>query len=99
MNLIVHPGARADYVSGIAHLKARGRARGAAFAMEFRKAVAEISEFPRSYAADRRGVRKRQLGKFPYLVFYRILDEDIIEIVAVAHTSRDEYWRDRGTAV
>jgi plasmid stabilization system protein ParE len=95
MKLVVHSGAHADYLGAIARFKAASRARGVAFAIEFRRTLAGIAEYPQSYSADDRGVRKCQFQKFPFLVYYRI-DEDVIEIIAVAHTSREPYyWRDR----
>ena len=49
-------------------------------------------ESGRKYVND---VRKYRLRKFPYSVFYRIMNDTVI-IVSVMHTSqRPDYWLDR----
>ena len=69
--------------------------RGRDFAEEFRSAIDRVLAFPQSYAADKQGVRKRVLRKFPYRLVYR-LQEDTVIVVACAHTSRKPgYWQDR----
>ncbi len=51
------------------------------------------SGFPR-WERDRR-FRRFTMQRFPYLVFYRDLD-DRVEVVAIAHGAREPgYWRKR----
>src|SRR5919202_2406300 len=96
MNLEFPPGGHADYLSAIAQYKARSLTRGIAFATAFRAALATISAFPRSCSADARGVRKKSLPRFKKnVVVYRLEDDGVIEIIAVTHERRDEYWKDR----
>jgi len=56
----LHEEGQADYLAAVAHFKAKSRARGAAFATEFRAAMATIIAFPQSCRADHRGVRKKR---------------------------------------
>jgi toxin ParE1/3/4 len=36
------------------------------------------------------------LRKYPYAVIYRERSEDVVQVIAVAHTSREPgYWKDR----
>jgi toxin ParE1/3/4 len=95
MNLRFDPAARAEYVSAAERYKAEGGERGHEFAREFRTALDMILAFPRSYAADASGARKKLLRQFPYTIVYRATDETI-EIIACAHNRREPgYWRDR----
>jgi plasmid stabilization system protein ParE len=95
MRLWFDPAGRAEYVGVAAHYKALGSSRGRAFAEDFRAALDAILAFPRSSSADDDGVRQKVLRKHPYIIVYRASDEDI-EIVALAHTTREPgYWRNR----
>ena len=48
-----------------------------------------VAAFPRMHAAGYRGLRHFKVRKFPVFVYYR-LDGDIVWIVAVLHTARDQ---------
>ncbi|HSU17939.1 type II toxin-antitoxin system RelE/ParE family toxin [Longimicrobium sp.] len=90
------PSAKAEYLGAIARHKAESQARGAAFAEDFRSALDLILEYPRSLAAGPEGVRNKPLRRFPYTVVFRVTEEDAVEIIALAHQSREpRYWRDR----
>lgn len=95
MKIDFHEEGQADYLGAIALFKAQSRARGAAFAAEFRAAIATIATFPYSCRADESGVRKKTLRHFPHVIVYRLENDDVIKVYAVAHPRRDEYWRDR----
>jgi len=95
MRLRFDPAARAEYVAAVERYKAESLDHGREFAEEFRAAVNAVLAFPRSYAADAEGVRKRVLRNYPYALVYR-LEEDMVEVLACAHTSRRPgYWKDR----
>jgi toxin ParE1/3/4 len=62
------------------------------------RAFDEIREAPTSYALWRadRPYRRKLLKRFPYVVFFRVND-DAVEVVAVAHAKRRPgYWVGRG---
>jgi len=66
---------------------------------KWRTAVGEtlrgIRQTPKLWAPDHLGVRCVQVKPFPYYIHYGLRD-DVIQIYAVAHTSRDEgYWHER----
>lgn len=57
--------------------------------------LARVNDMPLLYAADRRGARLAPLGRFPYVVIYRVRDP-AVEVVAVVHTRRHpRAWRSR----
>jgi plasmid stabilization system protein ParE len=44
------------------------------------------------------GVRHRLVADFPFQVLFRVLDGDLVEVVAVKHTRRHpRYWASRLT--
>jgi toxin ParE1/3/4 len=57
--------------------------------------IESIAANPELWAADRFGIREVRVRRFPYAVAYR-MHADMVEIVAVAHSSRRHgYWRHR----
>ncbi|PIP47248.1 MAG: plasmid stabilization protein [Deltaproteobacteria bacterium CG23_combo_of_CG06-09_8_20_14_all_51_20] len=54
-------------------------------------AIDEISAQPETWPVIGDGVRKRPLRRFPYLILYRIEEEEIV-IVAVMHQRRRPYY-------
>jgi toxin ParE1/3/4 len=66
-----------------------------AFADAVEQMLERIEAMPELYAAGFKGVRRGMLRKFPYVVYYRILPEQI-EVLAVLHGSRDpRVWQGR----
>ena len=66
---------------------------------DFRNALADIVEriqsMPRMYVTVVENVHRAKLRRFPYLLYYRVL-ENRIEVLAVLHSSRDpRLWRQR----
>ena len=66
---------------------------------DFRNALADIVErirsMPRMYVIVVENVHRAKLIRFPYLLYYRVL-ENRIEVLAVLHSSRDpRLWRQR----
>ncbi|MEX2093789.1 MAG: type II toxin-antitoxin system RelE/ParE family toxin [Pirellulales bacterium] len=61
---------------------------GAEFRKELGEVVALIAESPTRFEDIHSGMRRCLLKRFPYGVYYRILDADLVEIVVVKHHSR-----------
>lgn len=54
-----------------------------------------IKKKPKSFPIAHKDVRKYVVKKFPFVIYYRIVDA-IIRVVAIFHTSRNpEIWNDR----
>lgn len=54
-----------------------------------------IKQNPKSFPIAHKTTRKYVLKKFPFVIYYRIVDT-IIQIVAIFHTSRNpEIWNER----
>ena len=68
---------------------------GQEFLIAVDEAFERIRQFPEIYAAEYRNVRRARLRRFPYVVYYRIVDEGL-EVLAVLHGSRHpRTWRSR----
>jgi plasmid stabilization system protein ParE len=55
-----------------------------------------VARHPSMYRCVEAEARRALLRQFPYAVYYR-LDDAVIRIIAILHTSRrPDYWRERG---
>lgn len=54
-----------------------------------------IKQTPKSFPFTHKDVRKYVVKKFPFVIYYRIVDKTI-QIIAIFHTSRNpEIWNER----
>lgn len=66
------------------------------FRDELDEAVQRIAASPATGPIFRKAYRWVRLHRFPYLLYYRILDESQVMILAVAHSARrPAYWLSR----
>ncbi len=65
------------------------------FLKAWKATASRISANPELYRCFRRDLRKCRFEVFPYLLVFRIRDDEI-QVVAIAHMSRKpSYWEDR----
>ncbi|HEX5509649.1 MAG TPA: type II toxin-antitoxin system RelE/ParE family toxin [Pseudolabrys sp.] len=55
--------------------------------------IACVSQFPDAFqeVEDRPGVRRVPLLNYPYLLFYRVVGDEVV-VVAIVHGARKEPW-------
>jgi toxin ParE1/3/4 len=88
--------AAAEYDAAFDWYLARSPDSALKFDAEFNRALVEIAQAPQRWASGSHGTRRFLLRKFPFLLIYRENGGGEIQIVAVAHTSREPgYWRER----
>jgi plasmid stabilization system protein ParE len=92
MRVRLHPEARAELQEARRWYYERSPLSATVFAHAVDNAVSRIAEAPTRYSSAEHGTRKFVLQRFPFNIFYR-LDETEIVIVAVAHQRRRPgYW-------
>ena len=68
---------------------------GRALLVEIRRAYQRIIELPIAACIERGEIRVRSVARFPYRIYYRVRDEQIV-IIAVGHRRRRPgFWRGR----
>jgi plasmid stabilization system protein ParE len=73
----------------------RSERAGLRFQKAFEQAVEELVDHPDRWPVYHLGTKCISLKRFPYIIVYREL-EDELQIVAVAHAHRRQgYWRKR----
>jgi len=89
------PEAEADVLAARDWYEEQQPGLGEAFADSLDEIVSRVEPMPRMYPVALRDVRRGKLRKFPYLIYYRVL-VDQIEVIAVLHGSRDpRVWQER----
>lgn len=95
MRVRLHPEARGELRDARKWYYERSPLSATAFAHAVDNAVSKIREAPDSFPLADHGTRKFILRRFPFNIFYRP-DESEIVIVAVAHQKRRPgYWSNR----
>jgi plasmid stabilization system protein ParE len=92
---LFHPEALLEFEEAADWYEQQRPGLGAEFVATIRLKVQRILLAPELWRSVR-GVRRALVGRFPYAVVYRESREGLIEIVAIAHLSREPaYWSER----
>ena len=88
MRLRVRLRARRDIDDGADWYEATREGLGDEFLVEVERSLLKIEEHPESFPVRYGEIRRANLDRFPYGVFFWLPDESTIEILAVIHGSR-----------
>jgi len=92
---VVRPEARDELLEAQAWYEQRAAGLGAAFARAVEAAVESLHRAPQQYPVVHRDIRRVLLRRFPYAIFYRATEDEII-VLAVFHLARDPArWQSR----
>jgi plasmid stabilization system protein ParE len=83
-----HPLVGADFQSAYGWYEDECGGLGMEFANEFRAAYQRLRRGPLLYAVRFSGIRRLNLDRFPYGIFYSV-HEDEVRVLAVLHGSRE----------
>jgi plasmid stabilization system protein ParE len=93
--LLVRPAAERDLTEARDWYESQRSGLGSEFLDAVELRFDHIREFPESCAAGYRKVRPAVMRRFPYVIYYRILETDV-EVLAVLHGRRDpRVWQRR----
>jgi plasmid stabilization system protein ParE len=95
MRVKLHPDARAELRAARNWYHERSPLSAFAFAQTVQNATSRIREAPNTFPLADHGTRKFTLQRFPFSIFYRAAEAEIV-IVALAHQKRRPgYWSNR----
>ena len=87
--------AKAELREAVSYLNAQSEGLGFDFAVEVKRTLERISEFPDAWQPLSKRTRRCRTRRFPYGVVYQLRD-DVILVIGVMHLHREpESWRDR----
>ena len=99
MKLIVHPDAQDEALNAALYYQDIEPSLGDDIWSQYWKIIDALAErperFPLLETVRSRTIRRTRLKRFPYMVVYEIVGEDVF-VLAFAHTARrPNYWRSR----
>ena len=95
MRLIYHPKAEAELIEAAQFYEARVPQLGGQFLAAADRALSVILQAPERWRIIEADVRRYSMRRFPFFIYYRVLD-DHLRILAFAHHRRHpNYWRHR----
>jgi len=98
MKIVFRREARQELLAAQLWFETKSPGLGFEFARAVDAAIESVQRNPRAYIEAEIGCRRILLRRFPYAVFYRLRDDELL-IVAVFHQrQRPGAWRDRLTS-
>lgn len=95
-NVALHPDAESEYQAAVRWYQQRSQAAARRFVAEVDRILAEIGARPDRFGWYDNEFREAALRRYPYSVVYRVEASGDVQIVAVAHASREPgYWQAR----
>jgi plasmid stabilization system protein ParE len=95
MRVRLHPKARAELRVARNWYYERSPLSATAFAHAVDKAVSRIRKAPNSFPLADHDTRKFVLQRFPFNIFYRPSEAEIVIVAAAHQKRRPGYWSDR----
>lgn len=83
----VRPEAELDLVIAAGWYEARRNGLGVEFLDELESLIASLANHALLYAERLEGIRRVFARRFPYAVFYQVLDEDVV-VLSIMHVRR-----------
>ncbi|HLO87872.1 MAG TPA: type II toxin-antitoxin system RelE/ParE family toxin [Nostocaceae cyanobacterium] len=94
--VIFHPLAEQELNEAATYYEEQKQGLGLEYLEAVEQAVSCLMDYPEIGAKVRGSIRRLILPKFPYSLFYRVLENNEIRILAVAHHKRRPfYWSKR----
>ena len=92
---VFRPEARDELLEAQAWYEQRAAGLGAAFARAVEAAVESLQRAPHQYPVVHRDIRRVLLRRFPYAIFFRVTEDEII-VLSVFQLARDPArWQSR----
>lgn len=93
--LVVSPEAESDIEKAFEWYEDKDEGLGPDLVMEIRSSINRITKGPMAYPIVRGKTRRILLDRFPYSVFYTVVD-DIVKVIGCIHQRRSpRVWRSR----
>ncbi|MEH1911764.1 type II toxin-antitoxin system RelE/ParE family toxin [Nostoc sp.] len=91
--IVFHPLAEQELVDVASYYEEQNQGLGLDYLTEVEGAINLLIRYPAAGVVVRGFVRRLILPKFPYSLLYRVVDDNLIRILAIAHHKRKPvYW-------
>ena len=95
LHLVISPAAEADMDEARSWYEQRQQGLGDDFVLCVSDALASVCRNPETFPPLHKGVRRATIRRFPYGIFYRVEDDNLV-VLAVLHDRRGpRQWKSR----
>lgn len=95
-NIVFHPLAEGELFDATVYYEKQEKGLGQQYLEEVENLVNFLRRYPQAGSIVQGSIRRLILPKFPYSLLYRILENNQIRVLALAHHKRrPEYWINR----
>jgi len=98
LNLKLLKEAQKEYEEAVDYYIDRSEIAARAFVHEFELALRTMVASPYRWRRDIANTRIYRLPNFPYSLYYRVLDGEIVLVAVAHHRRRPAYWRQRSSS-
>ncbi len=95
MRVVFRPQAQEELVEARGWYEDRRSGLGAAFAAAVDSAIERVSERPSAYPRLHGEIRRALVRRFPYGLFFRVLEDEIVVLGVVHGRRHPETWQSR----
>ena len=88
MNVIYHPAIEHELRQIIDFYEDRSPGLGIQFLDEFEKQILRIASMPTRWLIVEADIRRSLMKRFPYVIYFRVLNEDLLRVTVVKHQRR-----------
>lgn len=88
MRIEYHPALAGELSAVRDYYEARSVGLGIDFINKFEQQVLKIAERPMRWIVVRRDIRRALMKRFPYVIFFRWIEEDCIRVTVLKHEKR-----------
>ena len=91
-----HSGAFEDARNAWEWYRKKSASAADGFWAELERAVSLLALSPSRWPRHTQGTRRYVMHRYPFCIVYRVLADDLVHVIAVAHgRRRPDYWRKR----
>ena len=87
--------AQTEYEEAVDYYIDRSEIAARAFVHEFELALQTVVASPHRWRLDIASTRIYRLPNFPYSLYYRVLNDEIVVVAVAHHRRRPAYWHER----
>ena len=96
MRIEYHPAIESELREIVEYYNKCSSGLGAEFLNEFERQILKISSMPKRWIAIEGDIRRSLLNRFPYVIYFRVLENEVLRVTVVKHQRRHpNYGRQR----
>ena len=96
MRIEYHPAIESELREIIEYYNECSQGLGAEFLDEFERQILKVTSMPTRWMIVEDGIRRSLMRRFPYVIYFRILKNDVLRVTVIKHQRRHpDYGQDR----